>query len=663
MRNNPIVAIALSTLAITLPAQTTAVLSSTSFDGAVTCFDQARQRLVMALPSRAIWEWDGTDWSKSSVSLPAAPRTAVYDPSRGRVLFHASSHLFAYDGFMPWVIASMPDADTYFFAFDTHRSRLQAIRSGLGGALAQELTGSTWTSLGQPGTLQLALGLAYDEARRLLVATTSEVGTTPVQHRTWEWNGTTWAPRATHAGALTRLVYDPTRQQVISTVPPTQAWDGVTWTPLPTTASPNVTLCSADPARGVLWGYNRGTTIWTWNGLDWSAALSTPHPVVTSPGFTFDPYRSRAVLLGSDSSGAVVHHEWDGSRWLDLTSSTGPQLPFAAGQAFDLARAETILFGGAYPFPPGQFTTSGDTWAWNGTSWRLAATTGPSPRRGASLAFDSLRNRMVLLGGITGSTFLSDHWEWDGATWTQIAATTPMGNTRKALGFDPIRNRLVVLDGDGNTWEHFANGWSLVAIGTLPVASPLVWDDARQRLQANVGSGAALAHREWDGVSWNLRASYSGLLAYDMIRNVTLGYQNTVLTTTTAQPASTANLGQACGGSQTVTSLTTFGGAQPGNQGFHLDVRAEASSSPTLLGLALATTNLSLGNQCTLYLQNPIGSLFTATDARGFLHQRLPLPNDGTLRGVTVYAQAAVLDPASAGGLALTQGLRITLGD
>ena len=84
-----------------------------------------------------------------------------------------------------------------------------------------------------------------------------------------------------------------------------------------------------------------------------------------------------------------------------------------------------------------------------------------------------------------------------------------------ALGFDPIRNRLVALDGDGNTWEYLARGWLLVAGGPLTPApgSQLVWDDARQRLQGNLGSGATLAHREWDGVSWTTRTSYSGFLA------------------------------------------------------------------------------------------------------------------------------------------------------
>lgn len=664
MRHIKSLAVVLSTLATPLLAQTSLV-SSTSFDGAVTCFDQTRHRLVMALPSRAIWEWDGTYWGQASVALPAAPRAAVYDPAQGRVLFHTTSNLVAYDGHAAQTIAAMPDADTYCFAFDTHRNRLQAIRSGLGGALAQELVGSTWTPLGQPGTLQVSLGLAYDEARRVLVTTTTDVTTTPFLHHTWEWNGTTWALRASQAQPQLRLAYDPVRQQVIAADTTTKAWDGVTWTLLPTTVSPRVTICSADPARGVLWGYERGATIWTWNGLDWSAALTTPHPAVSAHGFTFDPLRSRAVLLGNDSGNALVHHEWDGIRWHDLTPSTGPQLPRAASQTFDLARGETLLFGGYYTNQPGQSVLSGDTWTWNGTSWRLAATTGPSPRRGAAITFDSLRNRTVLLGGLQGSTFLNDHWEWDGTTWSQIAATTPMGQTRMALGFDPIRNRLVALDGDGNTWEHLASGWLLVAGGPLTPApgSQLVWDDARQRLQGNLGSGTALAHREWDGMSWTPRTSYSGFLAYDLARDVTLGYRTTALTTLTAQPASTADVGLPCGGSQTVTSLTTFGGAQPGNQGFHLDVRAEAVSSPTVLGLALATTNVSLGNQCTLYLQNPIGSLFTATDAHGFLHQPLGLPGSGSLRGVVVYAQAAVFDPASAGSLAMTQGLRVTLGD
>ena len=52
-----------------------------------------------------------------------------------------------------------------------------------------------------------------------------------------------------------------------------------------------------------------------------------------------------------------------------------------------------------------------------------------------------------------------------------------------------------------------------------------------------------------------------------------------------------------------------------------------------------------------------------STDASGFWHHALPLPNALALRGLAFVAQGAVIDPASPSGFALTQGLALAIGD
>jgi hypothetical protein len=42
---------------------------------------------------------------------------------------------------------------------------------------------------------------------------------------------------------------------------------------------------------------------------------------------------------------------------------------------------------------------------------------------------------------------------------------------------------------------------------------------------------------------------------------------------------------------------------------------------------------------------------------------QVPLPPNQALRGLVVHGQAGALDPAAAGGLALSQSLRLTVGD
>jgi len=43
----------------------------------------------------------------------------------------------------------------------------------------------------------------------------------------------------------------------------------------------------------------------------------------------------------------------------------------------------------------------GDTWEWDGVSWARVATSGPSRRTDAKMAYDSTRGKVVLFGGAT----------------------------------------------------------------------------------------------------------------------------------------------------------------------------------------------------------------------------------------------------------------------
>lgn len=73
--------------------------------------------------------------------------------------------------------------------------------------------------------------------------------------------------------------------------------------------------------------------------------------------------------------------------------------------------------------------------------------------------------------------------------------------------------------------------------------------------------------------------------------------------------------------------------------------------------------NVPLGNGCALHIQQAVTAIVWSTDASGCWHQQMQLPNALALRGIAFVAQGAVLDPASPGGLALTQGLALTIGD
>src|SRR5207245_2328982 len=69
-----------------------------------------------------------------------------------------------------------------------------------------------------------------------------------------------------------------------------------------------------------------------------------------------------------------------------------------------------VLFGG------GNLAGSmGDTWEWDGVRWTQVASTGPAPRSATAMAYDELRGKAVLFGGVTDqSAMLQDTWEWTG---------------------------------------------------------------------------------------------------------------------------------------------------------------------------------------------------------------------------------------------------------
>ena len=63
----------------------------------------------------------------------------------------------------------------------------------------------------------------------------------------------------------------------------------------------------------------------------------------------------------------------------------------------------------------------GDTWSWDGKTWKQLATTGPSPRAMGYMAYDKNRDRIVLFGGRMGwPNDANDTWEWDGKEWKEI---------------------------------------------------------------------------------------------------------------------------------------------------------------------------------------------------------------------------------------------------
>src|SRR5262249_31100933 len=153
----------------------------------------------------------------------------------------------------------------------------------------------------------------------------------------------------------------------------------------------------------------------------------------------------------------------------------------------------------------------GDTWEWNGNTWRMISPGGPSdppPRGDGHMVFDDAAGVCLLFGGEGTSGIFSDTWTWDGVVWTQLSASGPTpARSQFALAYDRARDRSVLFGGNNcngcflnDTWEWDGVEWSQVGTGGLePRAScEATYDNARQDVALFGGYDGNFLNDVWD---------------------------------------------------------------------------------------------------------------------------------------------------------------------
>ena len=297
-------------------------------------------------------------------------------------------------------------------------------RGGEGSSLAQR-------PLGGPEPYGLS-PMAYDNNRGVTVMVERGVTVT----RTWEWNGAAWslestsgpAPRYGHA-----IVFDSRRGVVV-------LFGGI----------------DAEYGHCVpgLCGYPTFGDTWEWDGTTWELRGTNGPSPRSYHAMAFDSDRGVTVLHGGQERYVspwepdVVGDtwEWDGTTWA-LRTTDGPHPRSGHAMAFDSARGVAVMFGG-FDY---------DTWEWDGTTWTDRTNVGPWPRLGAAMAYDSARGVTVLFGGYDGMNdgfvYFDDTHEWDGSVWRLRAASGPEGEWLISMAFDSLRE-VMVLTTDRETWEY-----------------------------------------------------------------------------------------------------------------------------------------------------------------------------------------------------------------
>jgi hypothetical protein len=225
---------------------------------------------------------------------------------------------------------------------------------------------------------------------------------------------------------------------------------------------------------------------------DWFLRQSTgPSPRETA--LAYDSVRGVSVLHGGFGPPTLGDTwEWDGASWRRF-SGPGPTARSGHALVYDDARRVTTLFGGHAP----PFVSFGDTWVFDGQAWTHITNTGPAPRSAHSMAYDTTRGRVVLFGGAdsSGINVLRDTGEWDGQAWHQLRPNVrPQARGFSAMAYDRARGRTVLFGGwNGNifrpgfddTWEWDGQNWVLAQPTTRPPGRMLCamgYDESRRRV-------------------------------------------------------------------------------------------------------------------------------------------------------------------------------------
>jgi hypothetical protein len=398
--------------------------------GAAMVYDSKRAKFVL-FGGRAgsgynyedTWEWDPVTGQWTDMTNAGAHPTArsqhgmVYEASTGMILLYGGGR---------------SDSDSW---------DASGVSMSLGDTWELDPTTYVWTPVTTPiaPTARHDFGLVWDSAHNKAVLfggmQTDVSGVTGVPKQdTWEWDPSTAAwmertgsgnkpgPRYGHA-----MAFDGSRGKVV-------VFGGF--------------AISTGGSLNDVWEWDPTTGAWTprMNGSE----APMPGP------------RRYASLVSDDARGR-----------LDLIAGATNYDPYGSGGT-----------GGIIIMPPGMYGIVGSREVWELDPVAPAFTDRtdpldvPAPRTGHAMAFNPSTGGVYLFGGLdqmTGRLF-DDLWLWDGTTWTQMGGNVrPPARSDAGLAYDPVRQSLILYGGSSNnggnddTWEWtLANGWTQLFPSTSP---------------------------------------------------------------------------------------------------------------------------------------------------------------------------------------------------
>ena len=279
----------------------------------------------------------------------------------------------------------------------------------------------------------------------------------------------------------------------------------------------------------ILFGGSGLNDTWVWDGKTWVQLDQVPSPSPRmSACMVYDTSNARIMLFGGvDNSGNPLGDTWtwNGTTWTQHYPKSSPPPRHGASISYDVARKQAVLFGGeTYGKRVG--TLLNDTWTWDGTTWvQQAALAHPSARLGASMAYDSLHQQIVLFGGTGGSTLFNDTWLWNGTTWVEPSPSLyPTARAWASMAYDTLIQQIVLVGGGGvddsahpaalnDTWTWDGSTWTRLPMTIAPTGShhSATYDASRQVIvvYAIAGSKPNPGNKKNGNLKLNTKPSWS----------------------------------------------------------------------------------------------------------------------------------------------------------
>lgn len=306
------------------------------------------------------------------------------------------------------------------------------------------------------------------------------------------------------------------------------------------------------------------------------AWIPLPH-TGPSPRFgaamAYDSTRGIVLLHGGNSYAGTVFSDtwtWNGLEWSRIEENSSTGLLWGHAMAYDSLRDRMVVFGGRRPDQGAQAIYSSSTYEWDGAAWQFVVSGTPSERQNAAMVFDTGRGRTMLFGGYTFTVF-ADTWEWNGSSWhatSAVPGVPPPHSNGYKVAYDSARH-VTVLFGDGKTYEWDGSAWTQTSnFGPLQIYNgAMCFSQARNR---TIHFGGRV-QSDNNGQTWE----YNG---------------NTRLWTLVANSGPSPRWSASCAYDENRKAMVLFGGLQG-------DVNSQASNEtwvrtayPVLLSLSATAT-------------------------------------------------------------------------